>query len=454
MFSIAVSSLRFRASAFVASFINVFLGAVILMAFASLLDSADGAGVSPADKKTLTIMVLVIGGWGLLIVAFGVAATSNLSVRQRSTEIALLKSVGATPRQIGRMIISEVMIISIVAALIAIPVAFIAGRACLSSLQATHQVAQTIGYHFGIFALGIGLGDTVVAAAIATAIAARRAASLNTREALAVAATGARRMSRKRIVFGCLFLLVGIDCGVLIATVFKNQEYVAMSLAGQACIHTSIGLALFAPALMRAAAWLLEAPLRMLSRVSGYLAGINVRQRPGQSANILMPIIMFTGMTAGGLYLQSVVNNANAAAHIVQSAGDKGIETLNFIVVAMIAVFAAVVLINIAVAATTYRRREFGQERLVGATPAQVLQMVGFESATTVITGLVTGTVATLVGIVPYSIARTHLAVPHVGLGIYAGVVATAVVLTAVANLGSTLRAVRRPAIVAADVNI
>lgn len=454
MFSTAVSSLRFRASAFAASFINVFLGAMILMAFASLLDSADGAGVSPADKKTLTIMALVIGGWGLLIVAFGVVATSNLSVRQRSTEIALLKSVGATPRQIGRMIISEVTIISIVAALIAIPVAFVAGRACLASLQATHQVAQTIGHHFGIFALSIGLGDTAVAAAIATAVAARRAASLNTREALAVAATDARRMSRKRIIFGCLFLLAGIDCGLLIATVFKNQEYVAMSLAGQACIHTSIGLALFAPALMRAAAWLLGAPLRMVSRVSGYLAGTNVRQRPGQSANILMPIIMFTGMTAGGLYIQSVANNANAAAHIVESANSKGIETLNFIVVAMIAVFAAVVLINIAIATTTYRKREFGQERLVGATPAQVLQMVAFESMTIVITGLSIGTVAALVGIVPYSIARTHQAVPHVGLGIYAGVAAMAIVLTAITDLGATLRAMRRPAIEAVGLNI
>lgn len=447
MSSIALSSLRFRVGIFVASFINVFLGAAILMSFASLLDSAGSPAVSRADKSTLTTMALVIGGWGLLIVAFGVAATSTLSVRQRDTEIALLKSAGATPRQIGRMIISEVTVISAVAAIVAIPVAFFAGRACLAALHATNQVASGGTYHFGVFALSAGLGDTVVAASIAAYAASRRAASLSTRDALAVAAAGERRMSRKRIVFACLFLLAGIDCGVLTAMVFNNQGFVTMSLAGEACIHTSIGLALFAPALMRAAAWLLSGPLQMVSRISGYLAGTNVRQRSDQSANVLMPIILFVGLAAGSLYLQSVSNNANAASRIAESADAKGVETLNFIIVAMIAVFAAVVLTNLAVATTIHRRREFGQERLVGATPAQVLWMVGLESLTTVVAGLVFGTLGALAGVVPYSIARTRSAVPHAGIGIYLGVVAVVVVLTAAANLGATLRAMRRPAL-------
>jgi len=233
MLSIALSSLRFRAGIFVASFINVFLGAAILMSFASLLDSAGSPAVSRADKNTLTTMALVIGGWGLLIVAFGVAATSTLSVRQRDTEIALLKSAGATPRQLGRMIISEVTVISVAAAIVAIPVAFFTGRACLAALRATNQVAGGGAYHFGVFALTVGLGDTVFAASIAAYAAARRAASLSTRDALAVAAAGERRISRKRIVFACLFLLAGIDCGVLTATVFNDRGFVTMSLAGE-----------------------------------------------------------------------------------------------------------------------------------------------------------------------------------------------------------------------------
>lgn len=454
MFSIALSSLRLRTSTFVASFVNVFLGAAILMSFASLLDSAGGSGVSSADKNTLSTMAYVIGGWGLLIVAFGVAATSNLSVRQRNTEIALVKSAGATPRQIGRMIISEVAVVSAVAAVLAIPVAFFTGRAVLASLGATNQVAHGISYHFGIFALSVGLGDTVVAAAIAAFVASRRAASLSTREALASASGGERKMSRKRIVFAFIFLVIGIDCGVLTATVFKNQGFVTMSVAGEACIQTSIGLALFAPILIRAVARVIGGPLRAVSGVSAYLADTNVRQRTEQSSGILMPVILFTGMAAGSLYIQSILNNTNATAHIVQSADDKGVETLNFIIVAMIAVFAAVVLINIAIATTVYRRREFGQQRLIGSTPRQVLRMVGVETVVTVITGLIFGTVGALAGIVPYNMALAHKAVPNVSLGIYLGVVGVVVVLTFAATLGATGRAIQRPALEAVAVNI
>ena len=46
MWALALSSLRFRASGFAVTFINVFLGATVLMAFASLLDSGLAAGVS------------------------------------------------------------------------------------------------------------------------------------------------------------------------------------------------------------------------------------------------------------------------------------------------------------------------------------------------------------------------------------------------------------------------
>jgi putative ABC transport system permease protein len=454
MFSIALSSLRVRASAFAASFTSVFFGAAILMSFASLIDSAQGARISSDDKSTLITMALVIGGWGLPIVAFGIAATSSLTVRQRRTEIALLKSAGATPAQIRRMIISEAAIVSLAAAVVAIPVAFFTGRAALSALGSAHEVAQGVGYHFGTFALSIGLGNTIIAAAVAAYVAARRASALSTRDALASAAVGEQRTSRKRIVFACIFLFAGIDCATLTATVLKNNGFVTMSVAGQAFIHTSIGLALLAPLLMRVAARLLEAPLRMLGGTSGYAAGIGIRQRAEQSAGVLMPVILFTGMATGGLYIQSMLNSTNSAAHLVDNASDKSVEGVNTVIVAMVAVFAAVVLVNNAVATMTYRKREFGQWRLAGTTPAQVMRMVGFETVVTVITGVIFGTVAALAGIVPYGIALSSKATPHVGAGLYGGVIAAVLVLTFAANLGATRRAIQPGALETVAVNV
>jgi len=437
--------LRFRISGFAASFINVLLGAVVLMAFASLVDSATGAGVSSTDKNTLVTMALVVGGWGIVIVAFGVAATLNLSVRQRGTEIALLKSVGATPSQISRMILGETAIISGVAAAVAIPFAFLAGRALLAGLEATHQVASGIHYHFGVATLSFGLGDVLIASALAAYVTGRRASKLNPRTALVSAELDNPGLGRRRTIAGFVCLGIGISCATMITTFLKNRGFVSESIAGEACIWTAIGLALFAPVLLRASGSVLAVPLRKSKAASEYLANINIRQRTSQMAGVLMPMILFTGIAAGALYMQSILNTANASEHIVNPTANKAVETLNVVVVAMIAVFAAVVLTNIAITTTMYRRREFGQQRLAGATPPQVLRMVAIETLVIAITGLVFGTVAALVTIVPFSISIAHTALPHVGPGIYIGVVVTVCLLTFLANLGASRRAIQLP---------
>lgn len=482
MFALAMRSLRYRVGAFAASFLNVFLGAAILMAFASLLDTAGGAGVSAADRKTMTTMAWVVGGWGALIVAFGVAATLSLVVRQRSTELALLKSVGATPGQLGRLVVGEAAAVSAVSAVAAIPFAFLAGRAVLGALVSSHQIAHGTGYRFGALALAIGLGDTLVAAAVAAFVTAaqlvgaapdqrltaRRAATMNTAQAVQSAGVERRRLGRGarrsgvqlafvgrwRAVFGCVFLLVGADCGVLAATVLRDKGYVTESVAGEACIHTSIGLALFAPLLVRWVSAVLGPLVRGLGGPGGYLASLNMRQRTGQAAGVLMPVILFVGLATGSLYMQQLRNDAIAGAHLARSADEKSVETLNFIIVGMIAVFAAVVLVNIAIATTVNRRREFGRQRLVGSTPGQVRRMLAFETLVTVVTGVLFGTVGALASIVPYSIVLAHTPVPHVRPGIYLGVVGVAVALTFAANLLSGRRTVRVPALDAVAVNV
>jgi predicted lysophospholipase L1 biosynthesis ABC-type transport system permease subunit len=450
MLALAFRTLRARASGFTASVVATFLGATILMAFASLLDTRAGGGLDSTSRNTLLIVAVVVGGWGLLIVAFGIASTLTLSARQRVHEIALLKSIGATPEQVGRLVVGEAALVAVTAALAAVVPAILTGRLLLELLQGTGQVAETATYHFGAIAVAMGLGITFLAATIAAVVAARRAAGMRPAESLLAASIDDPPLSKARIVVAGVFFFAALNTAITTVVIFHGDGIDAMQTAGQGSICAAIGFALLAPLLVSRIATRLIARMERTG-ASGHLAALNMRQRTQQMANALMPIILFTGIALGTLYMQSIENAAPAGTSGETVAGAKNVETLNFVIVGMIAVFAAIMLVNTLVAATAHRRREFAQLRLAGATPAQVRRMVTLESVVLLATGVVFGSVAALFTVVPYNIARTDSVLPG-GATIYIGVVASAAILTLAAGGGATRRALRAPAVGAVTV--
>lgn len=449
MFALAIRSLRHRTGAFAASFLAMFLGSAIIMAFASMLDTAEAGGATGTARDTLTIMANVVGGWGLLLSVFAVASTLTLAVRQRAAEIALLKSVGATPAQLGRMITGEAAGLAVAAALLGIVPAMLLGRGLLGLLHGTGQVPSSIGYSFGPVALSTGIGITLVSAVAAAMIAARRTTRARVAESMTDAAIGDGRLSRKRIVFAVLFLAAAAWEGLLTITVMDGKGSDAMATSGQADIFAAIGLALLSPVIMRGATAVAAGPLRALGS-AGELAASTMRRRASALASAVTPIILFVGTAVGTLFLQATENAAMDDAGLAKTAEQKSIETLNFVVIGMVVLFTAIMLVNTLIAAIAHRRREFGQIRLAGATPGQVLAAVGLESAVLTATGVLCGTVASVFTIVPFGLARRDSATPDGSVWTYLGVVALAAVLTGVTAHGAARRAVRVPAVEAA----
>jgi ABC-type antimicrobial peptide transport system permease subunit len=452
MLGLALRSLRFRAGGFVASFLAMFLGATMVMTFASMLDTATADGVPTAARETLMIMGNVVGGWALILVVFAVTSTLTLSVRQRSTEMALLKSIGATPAQIGRMVVGETVVVAVIAAVVAIPLAVLGGRRLLDMLISTDQVTADVTYAFGPIALGMGVGITVGGAVIAALLAARRTTRLRVADSLLDASVGQARMGKVRVIAALLLLASGTNLGIVTATVMDGEDFEAMQTAGPASIVFSIGLALLGPLLVRRVTAALAWPLRWTAGAGGYLTVQNVRQRTNQLATALMPIILFTGIATGTLYMQDIDNDVAAAAGLARSSDQKSVETINLVVIGMIALFACIMLINTLVAATTYRRREFGGQRLVGATRGQVFGMVTFECLTLAVTGVIFGGLASLVTVLPYSIAMTDTLVPDSPIWMFAGIATVAIVVTLAAGVGTARRVTRTPAVEAVAV--
>ncbi|KFZ81362.1 transmembrane transport protein [Amycolatopsis sp. MJM2582] len=437
---LAFSSLRHRPTGFIASFVAMFFGATILMTFASLLDTRTAA--DPETAKTLLIMAGVVGGWGLVIVLFATLSTLSLLIRQRAPEMALLKSAGATPSQIGRMIVGEAAVVAVLAAATAVVPSVFAGRWLVTLLGDTGRVPAGLEARFGPIAVSMGTGITLLAALAAATVAARQAARRGAIEAVREAGIDTRPTSRLRMTGATIALAAGLGCGVLTMTVFTGTEPALMAIAGQGAILAAIGFALLSPALLGPIAAVLAAPLRRAG-VSGHLTAAHLRVRGRQLAGVLVPIILFTGIATGTLYMQAIENSVGTAPATIADS----IETLNYVVVGMIALFAAVMLVNTVVAALIGRRREFGQQRLIGSTPSQVLRLVGTEGTVLVAVGVLFGSLSAVVTVVPYSVARTGSPVPDETIGVYLAVVALAVVLTLGSHVGAAAKAMRTPAI-------
>ncbi|MCO8270499.1 ABC transporter permease [Actinoplanes sp. TRM 88003] len=426
MIAVALRNLRHRPGGFIATFLSAFLGAALIMAFASLIDTA--TGVDAASNESLVTTAGVGGGWCLVIVAFAVTSTLTLAVRQRDQQIALLRSVGATGPQVRRMIVGEALLVALLAAAVAVPVGWLLGRVLVKLLHNTGQVASTIDPAFGVTALSAGFGVTLLGSLAAAFATARRTSAHGRKK---------QRPLLRRIGAG-LFLLIGTNCAILTATLMDGKGIDAMQTAGQAGIWASIGLALLAPELLR----LVTAALGPVVRLFGAPGELALRG-PRLSAAV-MPVLLFTGIATGTVYMQGIEDRA--AVGQIEPDYAQDIQTLNYVVVGMITLFVAIMLVNTLIAATTHRRREFAQQRLAGATRGQVTAMVALEGVLITATGVLGGLLASLFTILPFGSARADRIWPDASPAAFGIVAAIAVVLTASAVVQTTRRTLHGPA--------
>ncbi|MGB8943759.1 MAG: FtsX-like permease family protein, partial [Streptomyces sp.] len=163
MFTLALRSVRQRPGRFIATLLCAFLGAAIIMTFNSLHDTAGARGVDDVSADTLTTAASVVGGYGALLVFFAIASTLTVNVRQRGEEISLLRSTGATPAQIKRMVVGEAVTVALVGALLAVGPGMLGGRELLSMFKDGGQVADGVDFSFGPIALMSGIGITLLA---------------------------------------------------------------------------------------------------------------------------------------------------------------------------------------------------------------------------------------------------------------------------------------------------
>ncbi|MDG4821461.1 FtsX-like permease family protein [Asanoa sp. WMMD1127] len=235
--------------------------------------------------QLLTVMVLLAA----FATVFVMASTAALNAYQRRRELALLRAIGATPRQTRRLLLGEALVVGVVSAAVGAVLGVLAAPV-LGDLLVRAEL-EPAGFAPRPSLLGVGpavLTGVVVAVAGAWA-AARRAARVRPLEALREAAIDRRAMTLPRWLFGGLSGVVGMALAVLTPAVDDGS---AMTTAIFSALALIVAITLLAPVVIPPVLRVLTAPLRRSAtgEVVRESAGAAVRRTAATAGPILLTV--------------------------------------------------------------------------------------------------------------------------------------------------------------------
>ncbi|MER6450196.1 FtsX-like permease family protein [Streptomyces venezuelae] len=266
----------------------------------------DAAGA----RIKLVSMGGAMGGTSLLVAILVVVGTFALSVQQRYRELALLRAIAATPRQLRRMIGREALLVGLAAgvtgALAGLPLAaWLHGRFVDSGV-----VPATLERTAGIFPMLAAVAASLLGAWAAARITGRRIARIRPAEALAEAAVERGRPRWIRSVLGVLLLAGGAVLVVVLGSL--RTEPASTPVTFLAVVVLAGAVSLLGPLLVRAATALLAGPLR-LTGPGGHLATANLRGNATRMASAVTPLALLIGMTCTVLFITPTLGDAARA---------------------------------------------------------------------------------------------------------------------------------------------
>lgn len=248
-----------------------------------------------------------IGGTSLLVAVLVVVGTFALSIQQRYREMALLRAIAATPRQIRRLIGREALLVGLAAGVLGsvagLPVAYWL-HARFVALGAVPDTLQLAWSPFPMFA---AVGAALLGGWSAARISARRVSRIRPAEALAEAAVETRASSWGRLLAGGLVLAGGIVLLVVLSGL--RTEPASTPVTFLTVVVLAVAVSLLGPPLARFAAAVAAVPLGA-SRIGGHLAAANLRTDSRRVAAAVTPLALLVGMTCTVIFVQTTIGHA------------------------------------------------------------------------------------------------------------------------------------------------
>jgi putative ABC transport system permease protein len=248
---------------------------------------ADDASDTNDFIKFMRIFLLVFGGIALFVGSFVIANSLSITIAQRTRELATLRTLGASRRQVLRSIVLEALVVGILGSLVGL-----FGGLLLA--KGLFWFFDLIGFELPNSGL-VGLTRTAVltaliAGVVVTLLASLRPAFRATKvPPIAAVREGAilppGRFARFRGVAAASVAALGF--AALAYGIFGNGLGTGQVLAlmGVGVVLVFIGVALFASRFVRPLAEILGWPATQIGGAAGYLARDNSRRNPQRTAS-------------------------------------------------------------------------------------------------------------------------------------------------------------------------
>ncbi|MGY0018001.1 ABC transporter permease [Streptomyces sp. YJ-C3] len=273
----------------------------------------DQARTISESMSSMKTMLLVFAGISLFVGIFIIANTFTMLVAQRTKELALMRAVGASRRQVTRSVLLEAFFVGAVAAVTGLAVGIGIGAGMRSIMNSTGAIIPdgplVVSVGTVVSALVVGVLITMLAAWLPG----RRAAKIPPVAAMnAVHAAPTAKSLVLRNTLGALVSAAGAAAVLAATTMSGSDGQMPMGLGAALLV---IGIFILTPLLSRpliAAA----APLLRVFGVSGKLARLNSVRNPRRTAAtasaLMIGLTLITGLTVIAGSVQSAIDKMAA----------------------------------------------------------------------------------------------------------------------------------------------
>ncbi|MER5305997.1 FtsX-like permease family protein [Streptomyces lasiicapitis] len=428
---LARAALHAHRPAFIGTAVAALFAATVVSASTMMLRTTSTDGLSGRARAQLTengvgdmATVLLIGSIYMSI--FVVVSTMGTAVVQQHRELALVRSIGARPRQVRRAVAVQALAASIPAALVGFALGGVLARVWFRGMITHGLVPAEVPFRFSWLALPVCLGVAVVTSTLAAVLSALRFSLLRPARALDEAAAGRRGLGLLRAPLGVLAVAGGVFLSVLLA---RQPADEANEGAFLVLILFCVGAGLLGPRLIGPAAWLVSAAVGRLGGSAARLAMLNVRSQPRRFSAAVVPLLLVVGF---GLTKIAVHTTAQ---HHTGSAGSTGEVWMDYMGTSLYAGFAAIASANTLAMISFERRRDLALLRVVGSQRRQVRAMAAWEAVVVAGTALLIGGAIALATLAPMLSTAFGSAVPYLPWAVPTGI-ATGTLLLALGATG------------------